>query len=150
MSPGPSQRTRAELLIDLDLFMREIKVLANDMFTAYMAELKLTMPMAHALRELEKPMPMGALAEKLSCDASYITGLADQLEERGLVSRELDPADRRVRRLVITPRGQATAAKLHAQMVDNHPIFTHLSDEEMATMLDIMGKGMRRNNETKP
>ncbi len=148
MSLRPTQRTRAEMMIELDLFMREIGALANAMFAGYMAELNLSLPMAHALRELTQPMPMGALAEKLSCDASYITGLADQLEERGLVSREPDPDDRRVRRLVITPLGAATAAKLHSQMVENHPIFTHLTDDEMATVLDIMSEGMRREKAT--
>jgi DNA-binding MarR family transcriptional regulator len=145
MSPSSPPRSRAEMMIELDLFMREIGALANAMFSGYMAELNLTLPMAHALRELTQPMPMGALAEKLSCDASYITGLADQLEERGLVSREPDPDDRRVRRLVITPLGEVTAAKLHAQMVENHPIFTYLTDDEMATVLDIMSAGMRRD-----
>ncbi len=148
MSPSPPQRTRAEMMIELDLFTREIGALTNAMFAGYMAELNLSLPMAHALRELTQPMPMGALAEKLSCDASYITGLADQLEERGLVSREPDPGDRRVRRLVITPLGEATAAKLQAQMVENHPIFTFLTDDEMATLLGIMSAGMRRDKAT--
>ena len=59
-----------------------------------LAELGLTLRQAHALRLLdpEEPMPMSALAERLFCDASNVTGIADRLEARGLVEREAWPA----------------------------------------------------------
>lgn len=48
---------------------------------------------------------MGDLAVELVCDASNVTQLVGRLEARGLVARELDPADRRTRRVSITDAG---------------------------------------------
>ncbi|WP_228395204.1 MarR family winged helix-turn-helix transcriptional regulator, partial [Modestobacter roseus] len=49
---------------------------------------------------------MGELATVLLCDASNVTQLVTRLQARGLVTREPDPADRRVKRVSITPAGR--------------------------------------------
>ena len=61
----------------------------------------------HVLHLLEpgRPVPMGQLAETLSCDASNVTGLVDRLEARGLIRRRSSSADRRVKVLELTPAG---------------------------------------------
>ncbi|MDP9224300.1 MAG: MarR family transcriptional regulator, partial [Actinomycetota bacterium] len=66
------------------------------------AEFDLSHPQALALLRLEQPRPMRDLAERLRCDASNITGIVDRLETRGLVKRQVDGADRRVKNLVLT------------------------------------------------
>src|SRR5436309_14543500 len=72
-----------------------------------LARLGLSFAQAHALRLLdpEEPMPMSALAERLFCDASNVTGIADRLEARGLVRRQSAEGDRRVKAVTITPAG---------------------------------------------
>src|SRR5690606_28085752 len=65
----------------------------------------LSMPQAIALRYLEEPCAMHRLARAMRCDASNLTGISDRLEERGLAERRLDPRDRRVKLLVLTPAG---------------------------------------------
>src|SRR5881397_2425267 len=74
---------------------------------AQLGELGLSFAQAHALRMLdpEEPLPMSALAERLFCDASNVTGIADRLETRGLVRRQSAEGDRRVKALTITPKG---------------------------------------------
>src|SRR5881227_4272593 len=74
---------------------------------AKLAEPGLSFSQAHALRLLDpdEPMPMSALAERLFCDASNVTGIADRLETRGLVRRQSLEGDRRVKALTITPSG---------------------------------------------
>ena len=67
--------------------------------------------LARALINLDSPLPMRTLAEHLSCDQSYVTGLADALEERGLITRE-PGADRRVKVLTPTKAGAALRKKL--------------------------------------
>ena len=57
-----------------------------------------------ALHALDEPMattrwPSGRY------DASYVTTIADQLEERGLIERQPHPTDRRVKSLALTPEG---------------------------------------------
>src|ERR671928_2004208 len=74
---------------------------------AALAELGLGFAQAHALRMLDpdEPMPMSALAERLFCDASNVTGIVDRLEARGLVERRSSEGDRRVKALTLTEAG---------------------------------------------
>jgi DNA-binding MarR family transcriptional regulator len=65
-----------------------------------------TPPMAGTLQFLERPMSMKSLADHIGCDASNITGIADRLEAKGLVTRNVDPNDRRVKVLKLTPEGE--------------------------------------------
>jgi DNA-binding MarR family transcriptional regulator len=74
-------------------------------FTATAAELDLPPAQALALARLRDPVPMRELADRLSCEASNVTGIVDGLERRGLVTRRPDPADRRVKHLVLTEEG---------------------------------------------
>jgi DNA-binding MarR family transcriptional regulator len=84
-------------------------------FNATAAELDLPPAQAVALVNLRSPAPMRELAEWLACDASNVTGIVDGLERRGLVTREPDPADRRVRHLVLTAEGRTRRAELRAR-----------------------------------
>src|SRR3981189_515570 len=54
------------------------------------------------LTEAGESLPLGQLAERLSCVKSNVTQLVDRLEADGLVSRTADPNDRRSR-LAIPP-----------------------------------------------
>ena len=54
----------------------------------------------------EGPMSLGALAEAVRVDAPYATLIVDSLEERGLVERRTDPADRRRKLVALTPAGK--------------------------------------------
>lgn len=51
-------------------------------------------------------LPLGRVAECLSCVRSNVTQLADRLEVQGLIEREPDPADRRSVRAVLTDEGR--------------------------------------------
>jgi DNA-binding MarR family transcriptional regulator len=52
------------------------------------------------------------LAGLLSVSVATMSGLVDRLVDHGMVERVLDPADRRVRRLVVTAEGGATLRSL--------------------------------------
>jgi DNA-binding MarR family transcriptional regulator len=47
-----------------------------------------------------------ALAESIGADKTRIIDVLDDLQERGLISRETDPADRRARLLGLTTKGR--------------------------------------------
>jgi DNA-binding MarR family transcriptional regulator len=53
-----------------------------------------------------------ALAQHLGVDRTVMTYLLDDLESGGLIERRPDPADRRARRVVATPRGTELLANL--------------------------------------
>jgi DNA-binding MarR family transcriptional regulator len=67
---------------------------------------------AKALRRLASgPLPMRDLAAALSIDAPYTTLVVDDLEQRGLVERQANPADRRSKLVRITTSGRAVSRK---------------------------------------
>ena len=55
---------------------------------------------------------MGDLAKRLGVTARALTPITDSLAADGLVTRLVDPADRRAFRLVLTELGAARAAEL--------------------------------------
>lgn len=80
-------------------------------------ELELTPPHGHALMTLRGgPIRMRDMADQMACDASYVTAVADRLEELGLAERRNAPDDRRVRELALTPKGRRVATRLHEIM----------------------------------
>ena len=60
---------------------------------------------------LDGPLPMRELATGLVTDAPYVTVMVDDLEERGLVKREVNPADRRSKLVRVTPAGRRVAQR---------------------------------------
>ncbi|HEX9369109.1 MAG TPA: MarR family transcriptional regulator [Vicinamibacterales bacterium] len=59
-----------------------------------------------AVADAGESLPLGQLAELLSCVKSNVTQLVDRLEADGLVERKPDPRDRRTRLAVLTPAGR--------------------------------------------
>lgn len=53
------------------------------------------------------PLTMTELGQRLMVSGGNMTGLTDRLQREGLVERRGDPADRRVQRISLTPRGRA-------------------------------------------
>jgi DNA-binding MarR family transcriptional regulator len=94
----------------------------------------------HVLHLIEpgQDMPMGRLAETLSCDASNVTGLVDRLEARGLLRRRPAAGDRRVKVLDLTPAGARLRARMLARMTA-HPLpLSRLSPADQRTLVRIL------------
>ena len=58
------------------------------------------------------------LGERTGTRASTLTGVLDRLADRGYLTRELDPSDRRSFRLPLTEAGQAVATRVLAAVAD--------------------------------
>jgi DNA-binding MarR family transcriptional regulator len=86
----------------------------------------------------EQPLPMGRLAETLSCDASNITGLVDRLEARGLIRRRASPDDRRVKVLYLTPAGLRLRGQLLRRMTGKALPLARLSADQRRALVDIL------------
>ncbi|CAN5474307.1 hypothetical protein BH10ACT10_BH10ACT10_03320 [soil metagenome] len=57
------------------------------------------------------PITQGELADLLDVSPPYVVSLLDHLEERGLIARERDPADRRAYRPVLLPAAEPVIAE---------------------------------------
>ena len=111
-------------------------------WSAVCKEFGLTLPQAHLLRLLTKSssMKMNVLADALDCDASNITGLVDKLETRGLIRRQLDREDRRVKLIALTPVGAKITTKVLARLAEPSPSITELSLPDKKALYRIVGK----------
>jgi DNA-binding MarR family transcriptional regulator len=87
-------------------------------------------------------MPMSALAERLFCDASNVTGIADRLETRGLVRRESLAGDRRVKALTITPSGMKLRRQVMDLMSEPPDAIAALSDADQRALRDILARAV--------
>ena len=63
-----------------------------------------------------EPRSQLALAQHLGLDRTVMTYLLDDLERAGLLERRPDPADRRVRRIVLTSAGGARLCDLERRL----------------------------------
>jgi DNA-binding MarR family transcriptional regulator len=100
----------------------------------------LSLSQLDALKNLGAPCSQRELAQCLHFDASNVTDIVDRLEERGLVQRTIDPNDRRVRRLVLTPEGEEVRAKLLEQAIAGAPPVTALSPAEQRSLCALLAK----------
>lgn len=80
-----------------------------------------------------------ALGEALSLDPSNVVGLLNELEERGLVTRQRDPADRRRHIVSLSSSGENELAATGAQLTDiEDDLLAALSLAERAQLRDLL------------
>ena len=91
-----------------------------------------------ALHMLDNPLAMKDLGQRMHCDPSFITSIADTLEKHGLAVREPDPADRRVKRLVLTPAGADLKARIEDEVLSHTPWRQSLSREQRTSLLALI------------
>jgi MarR family transcriptional regulator, organic hydroperoxide resistance regulator len=109
-----------------------------------MAELDITTALANALWKLEPAQQapsMRDLGMMLRCDPSTVTFLADRLHERGLITREVDESNRRVKRIVLTTKGRKVRTRLTEAMTTRSPI-ARLSEDEQRQLHALIHKAL--------
>jgi DNA-binding MarR family transcriptional regulator len=108
----------------------------------FLTEFNLTPAQTQLLLQLdpERPMPMIEVATALGCDASNVTGLVDRLEERGLIERRSDSADRRVKMVAVTTAGAKERAKLLDRWYEAPAPIAGLPQRDLRELLRILRK----------
>ena len=108
----------------------------------------LSLPKLAALYHLVQAgdsLPLGQLAERLSCVRSNVTQLVGRLEADGLVARTAGPGDRRSRLAVLTDAGRrAFEQGVRLREEAERELFGVLSEEETAQLARIIEKLTRR------
>jgi len=111
---------------------------------ARLSDVGLSLPKLAALRRLAEAggsLPLGQLAERLSCVKSNVTQLVDRLEADGFVSRTADAADRRSRFAVLTDSGREAyerGAAVHEAA--ERELFSTLTPAETDQLLELLAK----------
>ena len=104
--------------------------------------LEITSGQYSLLMSLNRTAPtMGDTAEFLAMDRTTLTAGLKPLERRGLVRVTPDEQDRRVKRLSLTPAGNAVLAKAYALWQEFHGA---IEAEMTAPSADAMRKGLIR------
>jgi len=126
-------RSMTDLFVDGEAHQRIDEVLA---------ELHISPGTLKALVELGAlgGTKMGDLAGRWHCDASYVTNVADTLEQRGLAARVPHPTDRRVKMLVLTPLGTETRERALARLWEPPSSFATLTADELRQLRDLVAK----------
>ena len=85
------------------------------------------------------PASQHGLADALSLDPSNVVGLLNELEERELITRRRDPADRRRHIVELSPLGEDELALAYARLSDvEDDLLSALSPDERATLYDLL------------
>jgi DNA-binding MarR family transcriptional regulator len=107
------------------------------------ATLGLTASQGTALRELTSPMTLRELAERMSCEPSNVTFIADRLEEQGYLERHPHPGDRRAKQLVLTPKGTELRERLLELLSEDSPL-SPLAPEEQDVLQHLLTRALIR------
>ncbi len=105
---------------------------------AIASELDLSPPQAIVLRLLAEPRPMGELATAMFCDNSNITGIVDRLEERGLVERQADEHDRRVKLIAATAAGRKLRDRFNRRLATPPAMIADIPEADLRQLRDIL------------
>jgi DNA-binding MarR family transcriptional regulator len=94
-----------------------------------------------ALTAVERhgPLTLGALADHEQVAPPSITRVVAKLEADGFLTRQPDPADRRVTRVVVTPKGRAlirTSRRRKTTWLTTR--LDHLDDDQRARLADAL------------
>lgn len=108
-------------------------------FATLAADRGLTLMQGKTLSLLREPRPMRTLADLLACDASNVTGIVDRLEARGLVRREVDPADRRIKNVLLTEEGEQAVREIRAELVSGLTGLEQLGEADRHALQRLLG-----------
>src|SRR6266540_139973 len=105
---------------------------------------------AFALHELDidPPLSQRDLAERLRLEKSSVSRLAAEMERKGLLTRERDPANRRLYRLRLTEEGRALHLRMAATFQKQYEgwvsAMTAAEREALLTGLPALIRAIRR------
>ncbi len=83
---------------------------------------------------------MSELADSWTCDASNATFIVDRLEERALAERRTVATDRRVKLVVLTPRGAEIRGRVLQRFFEPPPELLELSRADLEALREAAAR----------
>lgn len=87
-----------------------------------------------------RPMTVKELAHAATIDAPAATVAVNDLEERGLVVREIDPSNRRCKTVSLTDAGRGVVARIDAVEDPPPDALAALAEHELTTLKALLTK----------
>jgi DNA-binding MarR family transcriptional regulator len=125
------------------LSLLEFLLSSKQQIMAIGVELDLTSMQAITLLLIDEnhPRPMKNFCLLFHCDASNVTGIVDGLEKKGLVSRQSDVSDRRIKVIQLEPAGKQIQQTIMERLdAANDFMLARLSDTEQQQFVHIVQK----------
>jgi DNA-binding MarR family transcriptional regulator len=134
MSPEPVGSLTDQIITEIGPFMAHQRHKWAAQCQAY--GLSMTHFQVLAILDAEGPTPMSRLADELGVGDSNLTGIIGRLEERGVVARVHDDADRRMVRAQLTAAGVDMLRRVEdARLGHMRQLVESLSADEQRTVL---------------
>ena len=110
---GGDQITGDRAPSSLAFLLSQVGIHAARQFAERLEEVDLQPPLfrVHNLVDAAERRSQQAIGEAIQVPPSRMVALVDELEERGLVERRPNPADRRIRALFLTRKGRQKLAR---------------------------------------
>lgn len=130
------------MVLEADLGLLAVAARLRQHWAAHAAALGLSALQAKVLVQLTpgSAVPMRWLAQQLDYDASNLTTLIDRLEERGALERRPDPADRRVKALLLTDEGAELRSAFWRRLVEDAGPLSPLDHDDLQALLTLLAK----------
>lgn len=141
LSVGEEMRVPAQFINNVGYAVRRAQMRVYDDFYTALADLDTT-PTRFTLMLLIRENPgirSVDLARALGVARSGMVRLIDELEQRGLISREVDRKDRRNQSLLLTDHGRRMLSRME-KAVQGHEvrISARLSESERKKLLELL------------
>ena len=125
----------------LGYLIHDVSRLRRTLFDKWLNPLGITRSQWWVLAFLSRRsgMPQTDLAAELEVGKVALGALVDRLEEAGFVKRTLDDEDRRIKRVVLTPKGVGIVVALRKVSADfNKRILADIPREQLALMFTTL------------
>jgi DNA-binding MarR family transcriptional regulator len=136
----PERSREDELNLDIMDALSELIKRASGLGQGIAQQFGLSMSDLVGLHKLEGPLTMKELGQRLHCDPSFVTMIANGLEKHGLAMRETSERDRRIKTVVLTSEGTAIRERLESEMARQAPWAYALDVGERECLLTILRK----------
>lgn len=127
----------------LAFLLSQVGIHASRRFAERIAEVGLNPPLFRILNLIDaaEGRSQQAIGEGIQVPPSRMVALVDELEQRGLVERRPDPADRRVRALYLTRKGRSALTR-GREIAKSHEeeITRGMSDAERTRLTKLLQK----------
>jgi DNA-binding MarR family transcriptional regulator len=136
----PDRSREDDLNLDIMDALSELIKRASGLGQAVAQKFGLSVSDLVGLHKLEEPLTMKELGQRLHCDPSFVTMIANGLEKQGLARRQTCERDRRIKSVVLTSEGTEMRERLESEMVKRGPWAYALDVGERECLLGILHK----------